>query len=159
MLSISLIHVWIFYKNCVKYTYSFPQYQYYLHSLTSHQHFFSPPPCLWTSVPASCPCFLLPASCSCFLLPVPASCSCFLSQGFLEKNRDALSADLIQLVDTSSNKLLKQAFKNELTSGTIINTTNPKLMITPKNSLRVRQSVILAPVLGCSGELVTGIFI
>uniref|UniRef100_A0A674A390 Myosin VIIB n=1 Tax=Salmo trutta TaxID=8032 RepID=A0A674A390_SALTR len=38
------------------------------------------------------------------------------SKGFLEKNRDALSADLIQLVEKSSNKMLKQAFQNELSS-------------------------------------------
>ncbi|XP_062306688.1 unconventional myosin-VIIa [Osmerus eperlanus] len=72
------------------------------------------------------------------------------SKGFLEKNRDALSANLIQLVDTSSNKLLKQAFKNELTSSTIINTTNPKMMITPKNSLR--QAADKKRVLTLSGQ-------
>uniref|UniRef100_A0A3P8ZN65 Uncharacterized protein n=1 Tax=Esox lucius TaxID=8010 RepID=A0A3P8ZN65_ESOLU len=38
------------------------------------------------------------------------------SKGFLEKNRDALSSDIIQLVEVSSNKLLKQAFQNELFS-------------------------------------------
>uniref|UniRef100_A0A3Q2CYC3 Myosin VIIB n=1 Tax=Cyprinodon variegatus TaxID=28743 RepID=A0A3Q2CYC3_CYPVA len=36
------------------------------------------------------------------------------SKGFLEKNRDTLSLDLIQLVDTSSNKLLRQTFSAEL---------------------------------------------
>uniref|UniRef100_A0A671USC3 Myosin VIIB n=1 Tax=Sparus aurata TaxID=8175 RepID=A0A671USC3_SPAAU len=36
------------------------------------------------------------------------------SKGFLEKNRDTLSADLIQLVESSSNKLLKLAFQKEL---------------------------------------------
>uniref|UniRef100_A0A8C9XWS2 Myosin VIIBa n=1 Tax=Sander lucioperca TaxID=283035 RepID=A0A8C9XWS2_SANLU len=35
------------------------------------------------------------------------------SKGFLEKNRDALSSDLIQLVETSTNKLLKQAFQDQ----------------------------------------------
>uniref|UniRef100_A0A3Q1FFD4 Unconventional myosin-VIIb-like n=1 Tax=Acanthochromis polyacanthus TaxID=80966 RepID=A0A3Q1FFD4_9TELE len=39
------------------------------------------------------------------------------SEGFLEKNRDTLSLDLIQLVETSGNKLLKQAFHNELSTG------------------------------------------
>uniref|UniRef100_A0A4W6DHW4 Myosin VIIBa n=1 Tax=Lates calcarifer TaxID=8187 RepID=A0A4W6DHW4_LATCA len=38
------------------------------------------------------------------------------SQGFLEKNRDALSSDLIQLVETSTNKLLKQVFQKDLPS-------------------------------------------
>uniref|UniRef100_A0A8C5CYU8 Myosin VIIBa n=1 Tax=Gadus morhua TaxID=8049 RepID=A0A8C5CYU8_GADMO len=40
------------------------------------------------------------------------------SQGFLEKNRDALSADVIELVETSTNQLLKQAFKTDLAPGT-----------------------------------------
>uniref|UniRef100_A0A667ZSS2 Si:ch73-194h10.2 n=1 Tax=Myripristis murdjan TaxID=586833 RepID=A0A667ZSS2_9TELE len=60
------------------------------------------------------------------------------SKGFLEKNRDALSPDLIQLVQTSSSSLLKQTFHNELASNTVKNSANPKMIITtPKNSLRV----------------------
>uniref|UniRef100_A0A3B3ULE9 Unconventional myosin-VIIa-like n=1 Tax=Poecilia latipinna TaxID=48699 RepID=A0A3B3ULE9_9TELE len=57
---------------------------------------------------------------------------------FLEKNRDTLSLDLIQLVETSTNKLLKQAFNAELTSNSnSVKSVNPKLIInTPKNSLR-----------------------
>uniref|UniRef100_A0AAR2JXI3 Myosin VIIBa n=1 Tax=Pygocentrus nattereri TaxID=42514 RepID=A0AAR2JXI3_PYGNA len=39
------------------------------------------------------------------------------SKGFLEKNRDALSLDLIQLVETSTNKLLKNIFHNDLKYG------------------------------------------
>ncbi|KAL1023382.1 hypothetical protein UPYG_G00040140 [Umbra pygmaea] len=61
------------------------------------------------------------------------------SKGFLEKNRDALSSDLIQLVEMSTNKLLKQTFQNELlTNNTVTsNSVNPKMMIiTPKSSLR-----------------------
>ncbi|XP_071373725.1 unconventional myosin-VIIb [Centroberyx affinis] len=59
------------------------------------------------------------------------------SKGFLEKNRDALSSDLIQLVETSTNKLLKQTFHNELSSTTVKNSANPRMIITtPKNSLR-----------------------
>ncbi|KAM9761609.1 unconventional myosin-VIIb [Menidia menidia] len=61
------------------------------------------------------------------------------SQGFLEKNRDTLSSDLIQLVETSSNKLLRQVFRNELTpnSSVIKNSANPRMTITtPKSSLR-----------------------
>uniref|UniRef100_A0A671SXL7 Unconventional myosin-VIIa-like n=1 Tax=Sinocyclocheilus anshuiensis TaxID=1608454 RepID=A0A671SXL7_9TELE len=38
------------------------------------------------------------------------------SKGFLEKNRDALSSDVIQLMQTSSNKILKQIFHNELST-------------------------------------------
>ncbi|XP_047192578.1 unconventional myosin-VIIa [Scophthalmus maximus] len=59
------------------------------------------------------------------------------SKGFLEKNRDALSSDLIHLVETSTNNLLKQVFQKELSSGTIRSSANPKMTITtPKNSLR-----------------------
>uniref|UniRef100_A0A3Q3GNF1 Unconventional myosin-VIIa-like n=1 Tax=Labrus bergylta TaxID=56723 RepID=A0A3Q3GNF1_9LABR len=43
------------------------------------------------------------------------------STGFLEKNRDALSTDLIQMVQTSANKLLKQVFQKELSSSTTKN--------------------------------------
>uniref|UniRef100_A0A3B4VIC1 Unconventional myosin-VIIa-like n=1 Tax=Seriola dumerili TaxID=41447 RepID=A0A3B4VIC1_SERDU len=42
------------------------------------------------------------------------------SKGFLEKNRDSLSSDLIQLVETSTNKLLKQS------------SANPKMVIITK---------------------------
>ncbi|XP_030582566.1 unconventional myosin-VIIa [Archocentrus centrarchus] len=53
------------------------------------------------------------------------------SQGFLEKNRDTLSSDLIQLVEKSTSKLLKQVFHHELTatSGTI-KSSNPRMIIT-----------------------------
>ncbi|XP_034036571.1 unconventional myosin-VIIb [Thalassophryne amazonica] len=64
------------------------------------------------------------------------------SQGFLEKNRDALSSDLVQLVETSTNKLLKQTFLKELSSSTIKTSTNPKMIINmPKNSLRQAADV------------------
>ncbi|XP_021333026.3 unconventional myosin-VIIb isoform X2 [Danio rerio] len=57
------------------------------------------------------------------------------SKGFLEKNRDALSSDIIQLIHTSSNKLLKQIFHSEISTiegKTSINHT----IVTPKSSLR-----------------------
>eukprot|EP00066_Takifugu_rubripes_P023634 XP_011612900.1 PREDICTED: unconventional myosin-VIIb-like [Takifugu rubripes] len=38
------------------------------------------------------------------------------SKGFLEKNRDSLSSDLIQLVHKSTSKILKQAFHDALSS-------------------------------------------
>uniref|UniRef100_A0A3Q4HB86 Unconventional myosin-VIIa-like n=1 Tax=Neolamprologus brichardi TaxID=32507 RepID=A0A3Q4HB86_NEOBR len=38
------------------------------------------------------------------------------SQGFLEKNRDTLSSDLIKMLEKSTNKLLKQVFCNDLKS-------------------------------------------
>nr|XP_046248311.1 unconventional myosin-VIIa [Scatophagus argus] len=59
------------------------------------------------------------------------------SKGFLEKNRDALSSDLIQLVETSTNTLLKQTFHNDLSSGTMKNSVNPRMVISSaNNSLR-----------------------
>ncbi|KAM7410516.1 hypothetical protein PAMA_001789 [Pampus argenteus] len=59
------------------------------------------------------------------------------SKGFLEKNRDALSSDLIQLVETSTNKLLKEVFCKELSTGTNKSSVNPKMMITmSRNSVR-----------------------
>uniref|UniRef100_A0A3Q4HKD0 Unconventional myosin-VIIa-like n=1 Tax=Neolamprologus brichardi TaxID=32507 RepID=A0A3Q4HKD0_NEOBR len=47
------------------------------------------------------------------------------SQGFLEKNRDTLSSDLIKMLEKSTNKLLKQVFCNDLksTSGTFYHST------------------------------------
>ncbi|KAK9973280.1 hypothetical protein ABG768_024020 [Culter alburnus] len=57
------------------------------------------------------------------------------SKGFLEKNRDALSSDIIQLMQTSSNKLLKQIFHNEI-STTEGKTSTNHTIITPKSSLR-----------------------
>ncbi|KAF3835753.1 hypothetical protein F7725_028311 [Dissostichus mawsoni] len=53
---------------------------------------------------------------------------------FSEKNRDALSSDLIQLVETSTNKLLKQAFHDVLSSSTIKSSVNPRMIITSASS-------------------------
>ncbi|XP_062852568.1 unconventional myosin-VIIb [Trichomycterus rosablanca] len=58
------------------------------------------------------------------------------STGFLEKNRDALSQDLILLVETSSNKLLKQIFHADLSDCDVKSRTNPKMIITPKSTMR-----------------------
>uniref|UniRef100_A0AAV2KT89 Unconventional myosin-VIIa n=1 Tax=Knipowitschia caucasica TaxID=637954 RepID=A0AAV2KT89_KNICA len=60
------------------------------------------------------------------------------SKGFLEKNRDALSSDLIQVVETSDNKLLKQIFHNEVsTNSGIKSSANPRMIINAsKSSLR-----------------------
>ncbi|XP_041647355.1 unconventional myosin-VIIa [Cheilinus undulatus] len=58
------------------------------------------------------------------------------SKGFLEKNRDALSPDLIQLMETSANKLLKQVFESEVVTNTV-KKVHPKMVITAaSNSLR-----------------------
>ncbi len=61
---------------------------------------------------------------------------CTVHIGFLEKNRDTLSNDVIQLIHISSNKLLKQIFHNEL-SITEAKTSSNHIIVTPKNSLRV----------------------
>ncbi|CAN9500286.1 unnamed protein product [Ophioblennius macclurei] len=61
------------------------------------------------------------------------------SKGFLEKNRDALSTDYIQLVESSTNKLLKSTFHNELSgsSSVALKAANPKMILNvPKNTLR-----------------------
>uniref|UniRef100_A0A8C7GIK4 Unconventional myosin-VIIa-like n=1 Tax=Oncorhynchus kisutch TaxID=8019 RepID=A0A8C7GIK4_ONCKI len=64
------------------------------------------------------------------------------SKGFLEKNRDALSTDLIQLVEKSSNKMLKQAFQNELSSnGEIASQTVDAKKRAPTLSGQFRQSL------------------
>ncbi|TRY58652.1 hypothetical protein DNTS_024794 [Danionella cerebrum] len=57
------------------------------------------------------------------------------SKGFLEKNRDALSSDVIQLIFTSSNKLLKKIFNSEIRSTDGKNSTNHTILTT-KNSHR-----------------------
>uniref|UniRef100_I3KT63 Si:ch73-194h10.2 n=1 Tax=Oreochromis niloticus TaxID=8128 RepID=I3KT63_ORENI len=65
------------------------------------------------------------------------------SQGFLEKNRDTLSSDLIKMLEKSTNKLLKQAFRKELnsTSGSV-KIANAKMTITSaKGNNRVSQQV------------------
>ncbi|XP_058846046.1 unconventional myosin-VIIa [Acipenser ruthenus] len=58
------------------------------------------------------------------------------AKGFLEKNRDTLNSDFIQLVHKSSNKLLKQTFEIELES-TTLKTSNPRIH-TPPSSLKAR---------------------
>ncbi|XP_047442774.1 unconventional myosin-VIIa [Mugil cephalus] len=61
------------------------------------------------------------------------------TKGFLEKNRDTLTSDVIVLVETSKNKLLKQAFHAELSSSssTVRSSASAKITInTPKNSLQ-----------------------
>ncbi|XP_068599325.1 unconventional myosin-VIIb [Brachionichthys hirsutus] len=60
------------------------------------------------------------------------------SKGFLEKNRDALSSDLIQLVEISTNKILKQTFHKELSSSTLKSRGNPRMIIN-KASSSLRQ--------------------
>nr|XP_061795835.1 unconventional myosin-VIIa-like [Nerophis lumbriciformis] len=58
------------------------------------------------------------------------------SKGFLEKNRDAVSTDIFKMLDMSTNKLLQQIFKAELSTNGVKMTNNKRVMITPKNSMR-----------------------
>uniref|UniRef100_A0AAQ4QYX6 Myosin VIIBb n=1 Tax=Gasterosteus aculeatus aculeatus TaxID=481459 RepID=A0AAQ4QYX6_GASAC len=58
------------------------------------------------------------------------------SKGFLEKNRDAVSFDIIKMVDLTTNKLLHQIFETELSTNVGKIGNNSKVIMTPKNSLR-----------------------
>lgn len=55
--------------------------------------------------------------------------------GFLEKNRDDLSPDLIALVQKSSSTLLRQLFEKELNANSK-KQNNTKIFMTPKSTLR-----------------------
>ncbi|XP_013858260.1 unconventional myosin-VIIa [Austrofundulus limnaeus] len=58
------------------------------------------------------------------------------TKGFLEKNRDAVSSDIIKMIDMSTNKLLRQIFENELSTNGVKNTKNSNVIMTPKSTLR-----------------------
>ncbi|XP_026169030.1 unconventional myosin-VIIa-like [Mastacembelus armatus] len=60
------------------------------------------------------------------------------SKGFLEKNRDAVSFDIIKTVDMSTNKLLRQIFEAELSTSAVKMTNNKRIFMTPRNSLRAQ---------------------
>ncbi|XP_030630586.1 unconventional myosin-VIIa [Chanos chanos] len=57
-------------------------------------------------------------------------------KGFLEKNRDTLSTDIIKLIERSSNKLLREIFESELNSKTAMAPSNRRIIMTPTNSLK-----------------------
>ncbi|XP_034744582.1 unconventional myosin-VIIb-like isoform X2 [Etheostoma cragini] len=60
------------------------------------------------------------------------------SRGFLEKNRDAVSFDIIKMVEMSTNKLLRQIFESELSTNGLKISNNKKVIITPRSSLRAQ---------------------
>lgn len=65
----------------------------------------------------------------------------FILSGFLEKNRDTLSIDIMELVRKSSNKFLKLIFEKETNINSVKNSNKAnKIIITPKSSLRVWHS-------------------
>ncbi|XP_061746210.1 unconventional myosin-VIIb-like isoform X2 [Nerophis ophidion] len=57
------------------------------------------------------------------------------SKGFLEKNRDAVSADIFKTVEISTNKLLRQIFASELSTNGVKTTTNKKIIMKARNSM------------------------
>ncbi|XP_031721181.1 unconventional myosin-VIIb-like isoform X1 [Anarrhichthys ocellatus] len=60
------------------------------------------------------------------------------SEGFLEKNRDAVSFDIIKMIEMTTNKLLRQVFETELSTNGVKISNNKKIIMTPKTSLRVQ---------------------
>nr|XP_055069781.1 LOW QUALITY PROTEIN: unconventional myosin-VIIa [Misgurnus anguillicaudatus] len=68
------------------------------------------------------------------------------SKGFLEKNRDALSNDVIQLVRTSTNKLLKQIFRKELSTVADEKPSNGHVILN-RNSVRKTETKKQVPTL------------
>ncbi|XP_019957019.2 unconventional myosin-VIIa-like [Paralichthys olivaceus] len=60
------------------------------------------------------------------------------SKGFLEKNRDAVSYDIIKMIEVSTNKLLRQIFQTDLSTNGVKITNNTKVIITPKSSVRAK---------------------
>ncbi|KAK5859693.1 hypothetical protein PBY51_021226 [Eleginops maclovinus] len=60
------------------------------------------------------------------------------SKGFLEKNRDAVSSDMINMVKKTKNTLLQQIFETELSINNVNISNNKKIFITPNNSLRAQ---------------------
>ncbi|XP_071399121.1 unconventional myosin-VIIb-like [Centroberyx affinis] len=61
------------------------------------------------------------------------------SKEFLEKNRDAFSSDIIKMIDTSTNKLLRQIFETELSTNGVKAPANKRIIMTPRNSLRAHS--------------------
>lgn len=57
------------------------------------------------------------------------------ARGFLEKNRDTFSGDLLQLVEISSNKFLKHLFYEEMSTRTEAQRKAPTLSSQFKKSL------------------------
>lgn len=69
---------------------------------------------------------------------LPLIWKCCILSGFLEKNRDSLSMDIMELIQKSSNKMLKQIFEKETNTNSVKNNNKiNKIIMTPKSSLRV----------------------
>ena len=57
------------------------------------------------------------------------------TRGFLEKNRDSFSADLLQLIHVSKNRFLQQIFSSDLNMGSETRKRTPTLSSQFKKSL------------------------
>ncbi|CAH1781656.1 unnamed protein product [Owenia fusiformis] len=66
------------------------------------------------------------------------------SRGFLEKNRDTFSSDLVQLIQTSGNKFLSKMFEKEYTMGTETRKRTPTLGTQFKKSLESLMKTLSA---------------
>ena len=64
--------------------------------------------------------------------------------GFLEKNRDSFSGDLIQLIQTSSNKFLQTLFAQDLSMGAETRKKSPTLGSQFKRSLDALMKTLSA---------------
>ncbi|XP_072219091.1 unconventional myosin-VIIb-like [Leuresthes tenuis] len=60
------------------------------------------------------------------------------TNGFLEKNRDAVSYDVLKMIDTSTNKLLHQIFESNLSTNGLNVPKNTRIVMTPRSSLRAK---------------------
>uniref|UniRef100_A0A8C7HUF8 Unconventional myosin-VIIb n=1 Tax=Oncorhynchus kisutch TaxID=8019 RepID=A0A8C7HUF8_ONCKI len=70
------------------------------------------------------------------------------SNGFLEKNRDALNSGILKLIEASTNTLLQQLFEKELSANVVKNlASNNRIVMTPKIDI-----VIFLPVSTLSGQ-------
>ncbi|XP_061588983.1 unconventional myosin-VIIa-like [Cololabis saira] len=58
------------------------------------------------------------------------------TSGFLEKNRDAVSFDILKMIGTSKNKLLEEIFKSELSNKAPTMAKNNKIIMTPHSSIK-----------------------
>ncbi|XP_016402939.1 myosin VIIAa [Sinocyclocheilus rhinocerous] len=62
---------------------------------------------------------------------------CYETRGFLEKNRDTLHGDIIQLVHSSKNKFIKQIFQADVAMGAETRKRSPTLSSQFKRSLEL----------------------
>ena len=64
------------------------------------------------------------------------------TRGFLDKNRDTFSADLLQLVHVSKNRFLQNIFQDELSMGSETRKRTPTLSAQFKRSLEALMTTL-----------------